>query len=53
MERLRCISCGGYVVIGDGSVSFPCPACGEMIGRCSRCRRIGKRYACSCGFEGP
>lgn len=53
MEKLRCISCGGYVVIGDGSVAFPCPLCDETIGRCSRCRRIGKRYTSSCGFEGP
>ena len=53
MDRLRCTSCGAYVVIGDGSVKFTCPECDEVMGRCSRCRNLGKRYVSACGFEGP
>ncbi|MEE8358652.1 MAG: zinc finger domain-containing protein [Candidatus Hydrothermarchaeales archaeon] len=53
MEKLSCISCGNYVVIGDGSVKFQCPSCEELIGRCGRCRAQSNRYTCKCGFEGP
>jgi len=54
MADLTCISCGSYVKVGEGSVQFKCPGCGELIGRCSRCRELGKRYVCAaCGFEGP
>lgn len=53
MDRLECITCGVYVAPGDGAVKMPCPACGEAIGRCPRCRDLGKRYTHKCGFEGP
>jgi hypothetical protein len=53
VHRNRCISCGSYVVIGDGSVLFPCPECGELIGRCANCRALGRRYTCKCEFTGP
>jgi predicted RNA-binding Zn-ribbon protein involved in translation (DUF1610 family) len=53
MERLECITCGTYVTPGAGATKLPCPLCGETIGRCVRCRELGKRYACKCGFEGP
>ncbi len=53
MERLTCISCGAYITVGNGSVKLPCPECGEAIGRCERCRLLGRRYTCKCGFEGP
>lgn len=51
--KSTCSSCGAIFTIGDGSVKFQCPACGETIGRCARCRTIGKKYYCTCGFEGP
>jgi predicted RNA-binding Zn-ribbon protein involved in translation (DUF1610 family) len=53
MERLTCITCGTYVTTGDGAVKFPCPTCDDVIGRCTRCRELGKRYTSKCGFEGP
>ncbi|MFH1773397.1 MAG: zinc finger domain-containing protein [Methanobacteriota archaeon] len=53
MERLRCISCGAYITIGDGSVKFPCPECDEIIGRCTRCRDLSKKFVSKCGFVGP
>jgi hypothetical protein len=53
MGKTTCISCGAHILIGEGSVEFPCPACGEAVGRCARCRTIGKKYTCTCGFEGP
>ena len=52
-DKLRCISCGAYVAIGAGSVKLPCPECGEVVGRCARCRTLGKKYNCKCGYEGP
>lgn len=53
MSRTRCVSCGTYVAIGDGSVEFKCPECEKVTGRCQQCRKLGKRYSCECGFEGP
>ncbi|MDP6459462.1 MAG: zinc finger domain-containing protein [Candidatus Hydrothermarchaeota archaeon] len=53
MGKSKCISCGAIFHIGDESVEFPCPACGESLGRCARCRTIGKKYTCTCGFGGP
>ncbi|MFQ6105855.1 MAG: zinc finger domain-containing protein [Candidatus Hydrothermarchaeaceae archaeon] len=53
MERVRCISCGAYIQVGSGSVKFECPMCEESIGRCTRCRELGKRFTSKCGFEGP
>jgi hypothetical protein len=53
VERLTCISCGTYITVGSGAVKFPCPECGEVLGRCTRCRELGKKYLCKCGFKGP
>lgn len=53
MDRIRCISCGSYINVGLGYAKFPCPECAEILGRCVRCRELGKRYVCKCGFEGP
>jgi len=53
MEVPTCVSCGVYVEAGGGNVRFPCPECGELIVRCRRCRKLGRRYACECGFSGP
>ncbi len=52
-ERITCITCGAYILIGNGSVKFSCPECGELIGRCVRCKDLGKRFSCKCGFYGP
>ncbi len=30
-DKLRCISCGAYVMIGAGSVKLPCPECGVPL----------------------
>jgi len=49
----KCISCGKGL-IKQGSTTFPCPICGEIIGRCSNCREQGTKYECKkCGFIGP
>ncbi|MHC1592572.1 MAG: zinc finger domain-containing protein [Methermicoccaceae archaeon] len=49
----NCTSCGVALLEG-GSVKFPCPMCGEEIGRCPRCRVLSTKYVCKeCGFEGP
>ncbi len=53
MDKLTCISCGATISIGEGSNKFPCPKCDELIGRCARCRKLGKKYISKCGFEGP
>ncbi len=37
-----------------GSVTFPCPVCGEKIIRTRNEREIVAKYVCpKCGFEGP
>jgi hypothetical protein len=53
MAKTKCISCGALSLIGDESVEFHCPSCEVLVGRCARCRNIGKKYICNCGFEGP
>ncbi len=53
VTKLKCVSCGIYVKPGRGNVDFPCPGCGQQLGRCINCRKLGRRYAHSCGFEGP
>lgn len=53
VEELACISCGSYITLCGGSVKFNCPECGEAVARCERCRILGKRYVCQCGFSGP
>lgn len=48
-------SLGNNVTNQAGSVSFPCPKCGETtIMRTRNEREIAAKYACSqCGFSGP
>ncbi len=53
VPKSRCVSCGAYIAVGDGSVTFPCPECGEGSGRCANCRALGRQYKCTCGFVGP
>ncbi|MEM2925548.1 MAG: HVO_2753 family zinc finger protein [Methanocellales archaeon] len=48
-----CISCG-VKLFGKGFTRFPCPNCGEPIGRCAKCRQQSNKYICKkCGFIGP
>jgi hypothetical protein len=53
MDELTCISCGAYIKVGGGNVKFPCPECDSVIVRCQRCRKLGRKYTCECGFSGP
>lgn len=41
--------------LSTGSVSFPCPKCGEStVLRSFHERELATKYVCSrCGFEGP
>ena len=49
----KCISCGKGL-LERGSVTFPCPMCDAVIGRCNGCREQSVKYACQqCGFTGP
>ncbi|MBN1280341.1 MAG: DUF1610 domain-containing protein [Candidatus Thermoplasmatota archaeon] len=49
----RCISCGKGL-LEQGSTTFQCPTCEEIIGRCSNCREQSVVYTCpKCGFRGP
>ena len=44
----------GVPLVEDKSTSFPCPECGESIGRSERCRVQAVAYVCPhCGFVGP
>ncbi|MEM2933718.1 MAG: HVO_2753 family zinc finger protein [Methanocellales archaeon] len=48
-----CISCG-VRLFGKGFTRFPCPNCGESLGRCAKCRQQSNQYICKkCGFLGP
>jgi predicted RNA-binding Zn-ribbon protein involved in translation (DUF1610 family) len=48
-----CVSCGRSLR-AKGAVEFPCPDCGELIGRCQQCRDQSVTYRCPhCGFSGP
>lgn len=50
-----CNSTGRRLTNDRGSVSFPCPKCGdETIHRSSQARKAVIPYTCKqCGFEGP
>lgn len=49
----KCTTCN-INLIEKGSVYFPCPNCGNAIGRCKSCRTLSNSYECkSCGFIGP
>ncbi|DAC41959.1 MAG: RNA-binding protein [Euryarchaeota archaeon] len=53
-ERATVCTSSGVPLVDKGSTTFPCPACGEPIGRSPRCRNQGVSYVCpSCGFQGP
>ncbi|RAH16405.1 MAG: RNA-binding protein [Methanobacteriota archaeon] len=52
-ERATVCTASGVPLVEKGSTTFPCPACGEPIGRSPRCRNQGVPYICSCGFQGP
>ncbi|MCW7076511.1 MAG: zinc finger domain-containing protein [Candidatus Syntrophoarchaeum sp.] len=53
MQVDKCVTCS-VKLVERGFVRFPCPNCGEGIGRCVSCRNQGNAYVCpSCGFGGP
>ena len=53
-EKALFCSSSGTPLVEKSSTSFPCPGCGESIGRSPRCRVQAVIYVCkSCGFEGP
>jgi predicted RNA-binding Zn-ribbon protein involved in translation (DUF1610 family) len=48
-----CISCG-VNLIERGYARFPCPECGNELGRCAACRHQSNNYKCpECSFQGP
>jgi hypothetical protein len=49
-NKLNCASCDK--IISEG-VTFKCPSCAKMIVRCKFCKKLGVKYKCECGFEGP
>jgi len=54
MDDMSCNGCGASITPGEHSVKFKCPACGEMIVRCSKCKITSNNYTCKkCGFVGP
>ncbi len=55
MTELKSTATGASVVNDTGSVSFPCPKCGEaIIVRTKSERQNVVRYTCpKCGFTGP
>ena len=49
----NCISCGKGLM-QQGSTTFICPTCDQIIGRCNGCREQSVRFTCvKCGFIGP
>jgi len=54
MVERRCISCNESLTNDKEATSFKCPICNkkEMF-RCGNCRKLGAKYKCDCGFEGP
>ncbi|MCX6741627.1 MAG: zinc finger domain-containing protein [Candidatus Pacearchaeota archaeon] len=50
-KKQICTSCG-KIVGGEGTV-FRCPSCEKTISRCAFCKKLGIKYKCDCGFEGP
>ncbi len=53
-KRARICTASGLPLIERKSTSFPCPSCGEPIGRSERCRDQAVKYICqSCRFQGP
>ncbi|DAC62344.1 MAG: RNA-binding protein [Euryarchaeota archaeon] len=53
-KRATTCSASGVPLTDAKSTSFPCPTCGEPIGRSERCRNQAVTYYCpACGFQGP
>ncbi|MEE2811951.1 MAG: zinc finger domain-containing protein [Candidatus Thermoplasmatota archaeon] len=53
-KRASTCSSSGVPLTGAKSTSFPCPNCGEPIGRSEVCRNQSVPYRCQqCEFEGP
>lgn len=50
-KEIRCTSC--HKMIDDQGVVFKCPECGKQVTRCHYCKKLGVKYKCVCGFEGP
>jgi hypothetical protein len=49
----QCVSCG-INISGTNAARFKCPDCGNLIFRCSTCRKQSNLYECDdCGFTGP
>lgn len=54
MDRAECVTCGQNLEAAESFVVFDCPACGEEIARCKRCKKLKNAFECSCGdFRGP
>ncbi|MBJ84560.1 MAG: RNA-binding protein [Euryarchaeota archaeon] len=55
-KRATKCSASGVPLTEVKSTSFPCPICGEPIGRSERCRNQAVTYYCpaeGCDFQGP
>ena len=48
-----CITTGMNTVNEEGTVTFPCPSCKEVITRSGFARKNALPYECKCGHEGP
>lgn len=55
MANVKFDEYGDKMINEAGSVSFKCPACGEVeISRSKKARVLSKEYVCpKCGFIGP
>ncbi|MEO2209153.1 MAG: zinc finger domain-containing protein [Candidatus Poseidoniia archaeon] len=52
--RANICTSSGLPLVEARSTAFPCPECGEPIGRSERCRVQAVKYICpQCAFEGP
>ncbi|MBN16645.1 MAG: RNA-binding protein [Euryarchaeota archaeon] len=55
-KRAASCSASGVPLTSAKSTSFPCPTCGEPIGRSEKCRNQAVLYFCpnkECDFQGP
>ena len=50
-KNMECTSC--RKMLDKNGVVFKCPNCGKQIIRCHDCKKLGVKYKCECGFEGP
>ncbi len=49
----ECTTCS-VKLVREGNIKIPCAKCGQEIGRCEACRKLGNLYKCpKCGFVGP